>query len=53
MLLFIGMANEGEVVMGNRQHLTMYISFGLVGLVSILVHHRVKFVPKGWWIRQR
>ncbi|KAF6029035.1 TMEM45A [Bugula neritina] len=40
-------ATKNFVVMGNRQHLTMYISFGLVGLVSILVHHKFQFVPKG------
>ncbi|XP_067946324.1 transmembrane protein 45B-like [Watersipora subatra] len=41
------MVDEGVVVMGNRQHLTMYISFGLFGMISILVHHKVAFVPKG------
>lgn len=46
-LLTAGMANEGAVVMGNKQHLTMYISFGLVSLIAILVHHKVKFVPQG------
>ncbi|KAF6029034.1 TMEM45A [Bugula neritina] len=35
------------LIMGNLQHFTMYISFGLFAVTSILVHHKVKFVPKG------
>lgn len=43
----VGFANTQHVPMGNIQHLTMYISYGLVGLIAILRHHDIKFIPKG------
>ena len=46
-LLISGMATTSKVPMGNQQHLTMYIGFGLTGLMAVLIHHEIKFLPKG------
>lgn len=46
-IVVAGILATHTLIMGNLQHFTMYISFGLFAVTSILVHHKVKFVPKG------
>jgi hypothetical protein len=35
--------------MANQQHLTMYTAFGIVGVIEMLLHKKVKFLPKSEW----